>query len=426
MHKIAVIGLGYVGLNLATRLSAHFTVIGYDSSQNRIQELKSYYDINNLYSEKQLKAYTLTFSHQLNDIKDANFYIVAVPTPVLVSKSPDLRPLISATKTLAMVLKKGDIVVYESTVYPGATEEVCLPILEEISKLKCGLDYDIGYSPERINPSDEVHVLSNITKIISAQNKSTLKKISTVYASICNNVHSVSNIATAEAVKLLENTQRDINIALINEFTKIMHALNLDTREIIEAAKTKWNFIPFNPGFVGGHCIAVDPYYLAYKAQKVGIKPELLLTARKINDGMPQFVVEELIKLFQQQSISLKKAKVGILGYTYKGNVKDERNSLTLNLIKLLQKYDVEVKLHDPLLNPESFYKKYHYTLLSFAKLQNLTAVILVVGHDFYQQMGVNNILKKLLPPKIFIDLPNLFVRDKETMLRENVIYWNL
>ena len=307
MKIIAVIGLGYVGLGLAIALSKKFSVVGYDISKSRIMELRDNLDRNRCETEDELRVSTMELTNNLSDIKKANFYIVTVSTPAYFYEHPNLEPLINATKDLGTVLKKGDTVVFESTVYPGTTEEVCLPLLEEHSNLQNGQDFNIGYSPERISPCLEGHNLKNITKIISGQNEATLKAVQEVYESICDTVYPVSNIKTAEAIKVLENTQRDVNIAFMNEFAEIMHALEIDTHEVIEAAKTKWSFVPFKPGLVGGHCIAVDPHYLAFKAKRVGLHPDLILNARKINDNMPLFLVQDLIKTLMKNEMNINK-----------------------------------------------------------------------------------------------------------------------
>ncbi len=297
MRVYAIVGLGYVGLGLAVALAKKASVYGYDINKKRIEDLKNNKDANNLVSKKELMHSTIQFTSHLEQIKEATFYIVSVSTPAYYYDTPDLEPLISSVKSLAQIIKKGDVIVFESTVYPGTTEEICIPIFEKISQLKCGKDFNIGYSPERINPGDPKNTLKNITKIIAAQNKTTLNKLKETYSLICDNVYPVSNIQTAEAIKIFENTQRDINIAFMNEFTKIMHAMDLDIHEIIDGAQTKWNYIKFNPGFVGGHCISIDPHYLAFKAKRLGLAPDLILTARKVNDNMTHFVIDSMFKL---------------------------------------------------------------------------------------------------------------------------------
>lgn len=421
MYTYAVVGLGYVGLGLAVALSKKNTVIGYDINKKRIEELKQYTDRNELESTQSLSQSHIFFTHELETIKNANFYIVSVSTPAYYYETPDLEPLIGATEQLAKILKKGDILVFESTVYPGTTEEICIPILEKHSHLKCGKDFNVGYSPERINPGDEVHTLKSITKIISAQNPETLKAIHETYASICDTVYPVSNIATAEAVKILENTQRDINIALMNEFSKIMHALNLDMHEIIEGAKTKWCFLPFKPGFVGGHCISIDPHYLAFVAKRHGVQPDLILAARKVNDGMSQFVIQSMLKLLIKHHINTTNLNIGIFGISYKENVVDTRNSLALKLVKELKEYGFNCQIHDPL-DYKNAEELPNVQLQHFDELQDLSLAILVVAHDFYRDK-LGQILAKC-KNKILMDIPNMFVDQYQQ--HNGLIYWNL
>ena len=420
MKRYAVIGLGYVGLGLVVALGKKNHVFGYDNNQERIQELQQQEDRNKLVDKSDLTNSTIVFTSKIEEIKQANFYIVVVPTPAYFYEIPNLDPLINATKTLASVLKKQDIIVYESTVYPGVTENVCIPILEKYSNLKNGVDFHVGYSPEKVNPGDSNHVLTNITKIIAAQNEKTLRSIQETYQSICEAVHPVSNIKTAEAIKLLENVQRDVNIALMNEFSQIMHALQLNMHEIIEGAKTKWNFIPYQPGFVGGHCISIDPHYLAFEAKQHGIYPELILTARKVNDGMTQYVIQSLLKLLVTNKVNLREVTIGVFGVTYKENVGDIRNSLALKLIKELQGLGVHCRIHDPIVNCSST----ACNLESFDQFKDLSVVIITVAHDFYREIGLEKILSICKNPKIIMDIPNLFVN--ESHLVNHVIYWSL
>ena len=357
MNQYAVVGLGYVGLGLATAFSKENNLIGYDINETRIHELSRHFDRNGLIPSNDLSNTNLTFTSHIEDIKHANFYIVAVATPAYFYEIPNLEPLIGATKQLASILNKNDIIVFESTVYPGTTEEICIPLLESISGLQHGKDFHVGYSPERINPGDEHHTLKNITKIVSAPDEETLKIIQVAYETICDKVYPVSSIATAEAIKLLENTQRDVNIALMNEFTKITHALDLNTHEIIEAAKTKWSFMPYKPGFVGGHCISIDPHYLAFKAKRIGVQPELMLAARRVNDGMTQFIIQSMMKILIQNNIDKNNLSIGVFGVSYKENVPDLRNSLSLKLVKELREYGFICHVHDPLTDEDSHHR---------------------------------------------------------------------
>lgn len=421
MNIYAVMGLGYVGLGLAVSLSKKNSVLGYDIDKTRIEELRQQLDRNTLVDSSELSSPSIFFTDNLNDLKKANFYIISVSTPAYFYEIPDLEPLIKATTQLASVIKKGDVIVFESTVYPGTTEEICIPILEKESKLTCGKDFNVGYSPERINPGDSIHTLKNITKIISAQNKTTLQAIHEAYATICDNIHPVSNIPTAEAVKILEN-QRDINIALMNEFTKIMHALKLDTHEIIEGAKTKFGFIPYKPAFVGGHCISIDPHYLAFKAKQHGVQPELILAARRVNDSMTQFVIQSMLKVLIKNNISTTNLTVGIFGISYKPNVIDTRNSLALKLIKELKESGINCNVHDPF--DHTFeQEKYKLNLKKFNELNELSVAIIVVGHDFYRNK-LKQILHACKKPTVLMDIPNLFIDDIKQY--SDAIYWKL
>ena len=422
MRVCSVIGLGYVGLGLATALSKQHRVLAYDINEHRVKELTQHVDRNKQVDTKDLSHANLIYTSNIDDIKPANFYIVAVSTPAYFYETPNLDPLIAATQTLALVIKKNDIIVFESTVYPGVTEDICIPILEEFSHLVCGIDFNVGYSPERINPGDAEHVLKNVAKIVSAQNKETLKSIQDVYETICDKVYSVSSIPIAESIKLLENTQRDVNIALMNEFSKVMHALDLDMHEVIEGAKTKWGFVPFKPGFVGGHCISIDPHYLAFEAKRHGVQPELMLAARRVNDGMTQFVIQSMIKLLVKNKIDTKAITIGVFGISYKENVLDIRNSLALKLIKELVEYGFNCRVHDPLEHRIS--KDTHgFQLEKFDELNDLTVAIMVVGHDFYRD-NLHQLLGKCRNPNILMDIPNLFI-DEYTPCT-NLIYWNL
>jgi UDP-N-acetyl-D-glucosamine/UDP-N-acetyl-D-galactosamine dehydrogenase len=425
MATLAVLGLGYVGLGLAVALSQHHRVYGYDINSSRIEQLKHQLDKNYETEMFELKDKNIIFTDELNDIVVASFYIVVVSTPAYHYETPDLSPLISVTQALGRILKKGDVVVFESTVYPGTTEEVCIPILEQVSQLKSGNDFYVGYSPERINPGDLIYHLKNVPKIIAGQTPNALLKIKEIYQSICHTVYPVSSIKAAEAVKVLENTQRDVNIALMNEFTQIMHALELDTHEIIEAAKTKWSFLPFKPGFVGGHCISIDPHYLAFKAKRVGVYPQLILTARHVNDDMTKFVIQSLLKIMVQKKIALHDITIGILGVTYKENVNDIRNSLTLKLIKELRGLEIKYMVHDPMNHVNTDFPWQLKLVDSLNAMKDVSVVILTVGHDEYKKQGFQSIIKKCHHAAIFMDIPNLFAHEINKNY-PHLIYWNL
>lgn len=426
MRAIAVIGLGYVGLGLAVALSRHYKVYGYDISETRVNALKDNFDRNKLSSSAELIESSIEYVTDINLIKNADFFIVAVSTPAYYYQLPDLDELVNATKDLGRILKRGDVVVYESTVYPGTTEEICLQVLEEESHLRAGIDFNIGYSPERINPGDTEHTLENTPKVIAAQNEQTLKLMEQVYGCCCQSTYRVSTIKTAEAVKILENTQRDICIAMMNEFSQIMHALELNTHEIIEAAKTKWSFFPIKPGFVSGHCIPVDPLYLAFKAKQVGVEHDLILTARKVNDGMTHFIINELNKLFIKYNIPIDNSPIGIFGITYKENTPDIRNNIALKFIKELKASGFTCQIHDPFADKQQVLNKYKIELLDFEQIDNISAAIIIIGHDYYSKQGVKQILAKITPsansPKIIMDIPNLFIGT----VMENTHYWSL
>lgn len=418
-NTYAVVGLGYVGLGLAVALGKKNKVIGYDINVKRIETLQQGHDYNHLIPAEELNATHVTYTHRLDDIKAANFFIVSVVTPAMYYDFPDLEPLICATKDVARVIKLGDIIVFESTVYPGTTQEVCVPLLEEFSGLKEGQDFHVGYSPERINPGDEEHTLKNTVKVIAAEDPEILAVIKMTYETVCDQTYAVSSVAAAEAVKLLENTQRDINIALMNEFSKIIHALDLDMHEILEAAKTKWSFMPYKPGFVGGHCISIDPHYLAFQAKRHGVYPDLLLTARKINDGMTQFVIQCMLKILLENKINTSQLKVGLFGISYKENVLDARNSLALKLLKELKEYGVRYQVHDPLITETK-----HAKLSSFEEVTELDVAIIAVGHDFYRQKGLSALVNKCKNPAVIMDISNIFSVDAKSF--KDIIYWSL
>jgi len=422
MRTYAVVGLGYVGLGLVTALGKNNPVFGYDTNEKRILELRKHIDKNKQVDCKELSKSKVFYTHKIEDIKQANFFIITVSTPAFFYETPNLKPLMDATKKLALIIKKDDIVVFESTVYPGTTVEICIPILEKFSNLKCGKDFNVGYSPERINPGDKNHSLKTITKVIAAQNEKTLKVMRETYLTICDTVYPVSRISTAEAIKILENTQRDVNIALMNEFSKIMHALNLNMHEIIEGAKTKWGFLPFKPGFVGGHCISIDPHYLGFLAKRHGVQPELISAARRVNDGMTQFLIQSMIKLLVKNKIEMTHLSIGIFGVTYKEDVLDTRNSLALKLIKELKEYGFNLHIHDPLTD-EYTQDMQGVSLENFDEINALSIAIIIVAHDFYRT-NLKQILGKCNNPKILMDIPNLFIDDYQQY--ENLIYWSL
>lgn len=404
-RKISVIGLGYVGLPLAIAFAKKNNVIAFDIKASRIQNLKRGVDLTNEVASKDLDIADLSLTLDSEDLKKADFHIVAVPTPIDNSNQPDLLPLRMASQTVGGVLKSGDIVVYESTVYPGVTEEECIPILECYSGLECGVDFHVGYSPERINPGDKEHTFSKITKIVAAQNPETLKIISSVYSSVVEaGVFEASSIKVAEAAKVIENSQRDINVAFVNELKIIFDKMNIDVFEVLEAAKTKWNFLDFKPGLVGGHCIGVDPYYLSYKAQQLGYKSEVILSGRRVNDSMGKYIAQEVIKKMVQNDIHVNGAKVGILGFTFKENCPDSRNTKVIDIINELKSYCIEPLVHDPLVNNVAVMEEHEIEIKDIACLYDCEAIVLAVAHDAFFDDKVLEIINGV---KVLVDIKN-------------------
>lgn len=392
---IAVIGLGYVGLPLAVEFGMARTVIGFDINRRRIDELRSGQDRTLECSQLQLAgALHLEFSYQLDDIRRAQIYIVTVPTPVDRANRPDTMPLLNASVAVSKVLKRGDIVIYESTVYPGATEEICVPVLEEYSGLKFNVDFFCGYSPERINPGDKEHRLATIKKVTSGSNPEVAEEVDQLYKQIITaGTFKASSIRVAEAAKVIENTQRDVNIALMNELSLIFNKLGIDTLEVLDAAGSKWNFLPFRPGLVGGHCIGVDPYYLTYKAQEVGYHPEVILAGRRINDGMAKHVADETIKLMLRKGIAVLHSRVLVLGLTFKENCPDVRNTKVVDIVKALRSYNTHVDVYDPWIDLTEAQHEYGLDCLVEAPSQgHYAAIVLAVGHHQFLAMGEHGI----------------------------------
>ncbi|EHU1275650.1 TPA: Vi polysaccharide biosynthesis UDP-N-acetylglucosamine C-6 dehydrogenase TviB [Acinetobacter baumannii] len=392
--RIAIIGLGYVGLPLAVEFGKKVPVVGFDIYQKRISELKSGQDHTLEVSPEELKqAAQLSYTTNLEDLKDCNFFIVTVPTPIDNYKQPDLTPLVKASTSIGKILKKGDIVVYESTVYPGATEEVCIPVLEEISGLTFNKDFFAGYSPERINPGDKLHRVTNILKITSGSTPEVADYVDEVYNLIIEaGTHKAASIKVAEAAKVIENTQRDVNIALINELALIFNKLGIDTEEVLKAAGTKWNFLPFRPGLVGGHCIGVDPYYLTHKAQAIGYHPEIILAGRRLNDSMGAYVVTQLVKGMIKKKIQVEGAKVLVLGLSFKENCPDIRNTKVIDIVKELQEYHMDVDVYDPWIDSEETQHEYGITPVKQPTAGQYDAVILAVAHNEFKEMGIEAI----------------------------------
>jgi UDP-N-acetyl-D-galactosamine dehydrogenase len=393
--KIAVIGLGYVGLPLAVEFGKYRDVIGFDIKQSRISELRAGHDSTLECCDDDLKAAEqLVYSHVLNEIKDAQIYIVTVPTPVDQANRPDMSPLIKASETVGKVLKAGDVVIYESTVYPGATEEVCVPVLEKFSGLKFNHDFYCGYSPERINPGDKVNTLTTIKKITSGSTPEVADAVDQLYGQIITaGTYKASSIKVAEAAKVIENTQRDLNIALMNELSLIFKKLGIDTLEVLKAAGTKWNFLPFRPGLVGGHCIGVDPYYLTHKAQEVGYHPEVILAGRRINDSMARHVADETVKLMLRKGLPVLGSKVLVLGLTFKENCPDVRNTKVVDIVKTLRDYNTQVDVYDPWIDIQEAEHEYGLQCLTQAPAKGqYAAIILAVGHHQFIELGEEGI----------------------------------
>jgi UDP-N-acetyl-D-galactosamine dehydrogenase len=395
MKKIAIIGLGYVGLPLAVEFGKHRPVLGFDINQRRIDELQSGQDHTLECSPEQLKeAVLLGYSSHLDDLKTCQIFIVTVPTPVDTANRPDMTPLVKASETVGKVLKAGDIVIYESTVYPGATEEVCVPVLEKFSGLKFNQDFFCGYSPERINPGDKEHRLPTIKKVTSGSTATVAEEVDQLYQQIITaGTHKASSIKVAEAAKVIENTQRDVNIALMNELSLIFKKLGIDTLEVLNAAGTKWNFLPFRPGLVGGHCIGVDPYYLTHKAQEVGYHPEVILAGRRINDGMARHVADETVKLMLRKKLPVLDSKVLVLGFTFKENCPDVRNTKVVDIVKVLRSYNTQVDVYDPWVDIQEAEHEYGLQCLAQAPAPGqYAAIILAVGHRQFIELGEDGI----------------------------------
>ncbi|WP_322977344.1 Vi polysaccharide biosynthesis UDP-N-acetylglucosamine C-6 dehydrogenase TviB [Acinetobacter pittii] len=414
--RIAIIGLGYVGLPLAVEFGKKGPVIGFDINQKRIDELKSGQDHTlEVTSEELQQSQHLSFSANLDDLKQSNFFIVTVPTPVDQVNRPDLTPLKKASETVGQALKKGDIVVYESTVYPGATEEVCIPILEKVSGLKFNQDFFAGYSPERINPGDKVNTLTKIKKITSGSTPEVANTVDAVYASIITaGTHKASSIKVAEAAKVIENTQRDLNIALVNELSVIFDRIGIDTLDVLEAAGSKWNFLPFRPGLVGGHCIGVDPYYLTHKAEEVGYHPQVILAGRRINDNMARYVARNTIKLMLQNGIDVPRAKVGVLGVTFKENCPDIRNSKVADLIKELEFWGAQVVVADPWADADEVRHEYGIELGKVDAQNPVDSVIVAVGHNEFRSLSASEMRSYMKCEKpVLADVKSLFDRTE-------------
>lgn len=412
---IGIIGLGYVGLPLAVAFASRFTTIGFDVNRSRIAELKQGHDRSLEVSDAELReTKEITYTDRAEDLADCHVYIVTVPTPIDIYKRPDLAPLEKASTTVGGLLKHGDIVIFESTVYPGCTEEVCVPIMERTSRLTFNRDFFVGYSPERINPGDKQNRLSNIVKVTSGSTPQTADFVDSLYKTIITaGTHKASSIRVAEAAKVIENTQRDVNIALINELALIFNQLNIDTHEVLAAAGSKWNFLPFKPGLVGGHCIGVDPYYLTHKAQEIGYHPEVILAGRRINDGMGAYVAEQVIKQMTQARIQVVDARVLVMGLAFKENCPDLRNTRVVDIISELKKYHANIDVYDPWVEADEALAEYNLALTAEPGQGQYDAVILAVAHQQFVDMGADAVRLLGKPQSILFDVKAVLPKDK-------------
>ena len=413
--NIAMIGLGYVGLPLAVEFGKKYTTIGFDINQARVDELKAGHDHTLEVSDEELKeAVHLGYTADIEEIKQCNIYIVTVPTPIDEYKQPDLTPLEKASALLGKVIQQDDLIIYESTVYPGATEEVCVPILEQVSGLTFNQGFFVGYSPERINPGDKEHRVTNILKVTAGSTEAIAEKVDQLYQSVITaGTYKASSIKVAEAAKVIENTQRDVNIALINELALIFNRLGIDTEEVLLAAGTKWNFLPFRPGLVGGHCIGVDPYYLTYKAQSIGYNPEIILSGRRINDGMGEYVVSRLIKLMLRNCLHVQASDILIMGLTFKENCPDLRNTRVVDIIKELQTYGVNIHVYDPWVNADEAFEEYGIKPIATLEEGKFDAILLAVAHEQFKQMDIKQVRALGKADSVIYDLKYLFPAEQ-------------
>lgn len=426
MTTVAVVGLGYVGLPLAIEFGKHFDTIGFDVSKAKVARLQQHNDVTGEVERGDFDlAKKLKITDDPKQLGQADVIVVAVPTPIDSARLPDFTPLVSASEIVGANMKRGATVVYESTVYPGATEEVCIPVLEKHSGMKWKQDFNVGYSPERINPGDKQHRLPTIVKVVSGDNPETLEKLAKLYESVITaGVHRASSIKVAEAAKVIENTQRDLNIALMNELAIVFERLGIDTLEVLKAAGSKWNFLPFRPGLVGGHCIGVDPYYLTHKAQMVGYHPEVILAGRRINDGMGQFIAEQTVKMLARQGLHTAGQTVIVLGLTFKEDVPDLRNSKVIDVVRELEAYGINVVIHDPIADKEEAHEEYGVNLVDWDKLPKANAIVAAVSHKAYQEQGLPALLDKLVDKGVFIDVKSAW--DPAEIEKAGKAVWRL
>lgn len=425
-RKVSVIGLGYVGLPVAVAFGRYAPVIGFDINVLRLEELTAGYDRTGEVTAADLAAADVTYTNDYEVLAQADFHIVAVPTPVDDAHQPDLTPVEKASESVARALKRGDIVVYESTVYPGVTEEICVPILERLSGLRCGEDFTVGYSPERINPGDKEHTFTKIRKVVSGQDAATLEVVAAVYGAVVEaGVFKASSIKVAEAAKVIENTQRDLNIALMNELALLFEKMGIDTLDVLQAAGTKWNFLPFKPGLVGGHCIGVDPYYLTYKAEQLGYSPQVILAGRRINDGMGRFIAQRTIKEMIHAGVNILGSQVTVLGLTFKENCPDLRNSRVIDVIQELREFGIEVQVCDPQADVAEALEEYGISLVPFVELKPADAVIVTVAHQQFTTLSIADYQSLLRSsPPVLIDVKGVVNRDAALMA--GMRFWRL
>jgi UDP-N-acetyl-D-galactosamine dehydrogenase len=422
---ISVIGLGYVGLPVAVAFGKVRRTIGFDINQLRIRELQSGHDRTGEVTAVDLQQADILFTDKITELAEADFHIVAVPTPVDEAHQPDLTLMYKASETVGAALKKGDIVVYESTVYPGVTEDDCVPVLERVSGLVCGCDFTVGYSPERINPGDKEHTFTKIKKVVSGQDEETLEIVARIYESVVTaGVHRAASIKVAEAAKVIENTQRDLNIALMNELALIFDRMGIDTNEVLEAAGTKWNFLPFRPGLVGGHCIGVDPYYLTHKAEKIGYIPQVILSGRRINDGMGKFIAQRAIREMIHAGHQILGGRVTLLGLTFKENCPDLRNSKVIDIIRELQDYGIEVQVCDPCADPVEAAHEYEVTLCPPEDLKPAVAVVAAVSHDLFRSWTIRKLAALMGNNPLLVDVKGMY--DQVELKKAGIRVWRL
>ena len=423
--KLSLVGLGYVGMPIAVAFSKKIKVVGYDLNEHKIEMYKNGIDPTNEVGNDAIKSCTVEFTSDETKLKECLFHIVAVPTPVRDDHTPDLTPVESASRTVGRNLQKGSIVVYESTVYPGVTEDICIPILEKESGLKCGIDFKVGYSPERINPGDKVHRLETITKIVSGMDEETLDQVAKVYELVvAAGVYRAESIKVAEAAKVIENSQRDINIAFMNELSIIFNKMGIDTQSVLKAAGTKWNFLKFTPGLVGGHCIGVDPYYLTYKAEQEGYHSQIILSGRRINDDMGKYVAENVVKNMIRNDKNVKNAKVGILGFTFKENCPDTRNTKIIDIVKELNEYGIFPIIVDPVADAEEAKNLYGLEFENMSDLVNLDALVIATSHDEFKDLTVDQFNAMFADKKIIIDVKGIL--NRKEYINAGYDYWRL